>query len=619
YETDYPNLWEKIFESEEKKTQSEISKIKETPLTPLNYLTSNRSYKGGLALSPDKTQLAYIAETSKEVSSIWVLDLKTKKKEKITSLYDSAFHDLCWLKEGDTEKLIYISASPKRGYAINELFEWNFKTQKSVAIGLETEKLTHVHRLNCSPETKTILVYTDKNEKGEIIELSAASEETPNKKPTLKVLRRWAVPERQWVTSVLSGSPAWIAVKEQLVTHLYRWDHEEPPKKIVTFPRELLNLKKQGEPHLLEAIADFNGRYEIWEIDLLKKNIQQKTHFLGGVNSFERKANEYLVNSYRHGGFDIALANSTPFSPIPFPKTDPPSPIPEKLTQVGEIKDYSPWATLRPHTWVPSLLFVPDGAQVGAWIPGFDLTQRHLFDIFGGYDTRGLPFGSLNYTHRFAKSSTLISGLNFSPSYLRISKSFFKRWGGKIGYGQDLPWGLPNANLSMVFSRLESSVFGPAEQSVGLEFAVSKAWGFAPRKQAISPIDGVKASLAHTQYFKTLGSNRNFFTSVASLAGYLEMPWRKNHVVYLAHKLGYTEGSSFINSFFEGGGELLFSQGRNFFLNRGFFPSLFAGRRMFSTNLEYRFPIQTIERGYLLLPAYLNSISGALVADTLTF
>ena len=40
---------------------------------------------------------------------------------------------------------------------------------------------------------------------------------------------------------------------------------------------------------------------------------------------------------------------------------------------------------------------------------------------------------------------------------------------------------------------------------------------------------------------------------------------------------------------------------------------------MFSTNLEYRFPIARVDRGYRLLPIFLNSIHGAIVADTLSY
>jgi hypothetical protein len=618
YQTDYPVLWDSIFEKTQKETQEENTKIKKLPLSKLNYLTSNGSYKGGLRLSPDKRKVAYVAETAHEVSGIYLLNLETKKKQKLTDMQDSAFHSLCWLKNQSSENIFYISALSKNGYSINGLYVWDFATNKSSLLHTEQGELKHIHRIECSQTENKVWAYIDENENGKILELTY-SENTFPKTPILKLNREWKVPERQYVTSLLSKTSLWFTVKDQLVTHLYRWGAQDSPEKISSLPSEFFNLKGSAKEGILEAISDLSGRYEIWEIDTLNKKLKQKFRFLGGINSFDFNNNQYLVSSYQHGGFDIAWGSPIESEPISIPKIDSPSPLPEPDKNLKPVTDYSPWSTLRPHTWVPSLLFVPDGAQIGAWIPGFDLTQRHLFDLFGGYDTRGLPFANLAYTYRFSKSSAWLSGVNFSPSYLRITKSFFTRWGGKTGLSQDLPWGLPKASLSLVFNRLEPSVFGPAEQSVGLELALSKSWGFATRKQAISATNGIKTTLSHTQYLKSLGSTQNFFTSIASLSSYWENPLARNHVFFLGNKLGYTEGSSFINSFFEGGGELIFSQGRGLFLNRGFLPSLFAGRRMFSTNLEYRFPIKTIERGYELLPAYLHNISGSLVADTLSY
>lgn len=618
YQTDYPNLWSLIYEKTKKKTQEEIDKIKKLPLSELNYLTSNRSYKGGLRLSLDKTKVAYVAETAHEVSGVYLLDLETKKREKITDIQDSAFHSLCWLKSQDSEKLLYISATPQDGYALNELYVWNFATHKSNRLKTEQGELKHVHRVECSQIGNKVWAYIDENENGKILELTYI-EGSSQVDSVLKLNREWKVPERQYVTSLLSSTTFWFTIKDQLVTHLYRWGVQESPEKILSLNKEFFNLKSTAKEGVLEAISDLNGQYEIWEIDTLNKKLKQKSRVLGGINSFDPENKRYLVSSYQHRGFDIAWASPIESEPISIPKTDSPSPLPEPDKSLKPVTNYSPWSTLRPQTWVPSLLFVPDGAQIGAWIPGFDLTQRHLFDLFGGYDTRGLPFTNLAYTYRFSKNSSVLSGVNFSPSYLRITKSFFKRWGGRAGFTQALPWGLSKASLSLIFYRLESSFFGPAEQSIGLELALSRSWGFAARKQSISAINGVKASLSHTQYLKSLGSDRNFFATLASLSSYWENPLARNHVFFLGNKLGYTEGSSFINSFFEGGGELIFSQGRGLFLNRGFLPSLFAGRRMFSTNLEYRFPVKTIERGYELLPAYLHNISGALVADTLSF
>ena len=618
FKTDYPTLWNSIYETARTKVQTEISEIKKSELSKLNYLTSTRAFKAGVTLSPDKKKVAYVADSLDDMSGISILDLTTQKTERISGINDGSFSNLCWMGKDNSEKIIFISSSNKHGYVVNELFSFNLKTKSSLRLTTEGSPIAHVHSLACSETENKLFIYTDESDKGQVMELTPLTQ-SPENEGKFRMVRKWNVPERQWVTGLWTGKTSGFGLKDQMKTHLYQWSLGGTPEKTATLPKEFFNFKTTPNPNVLEAISDLNGRHEIWEIDLKNKTLKQKAAFLGGINSFDKKDNQYLVSQYQHGGFDIAWADDIESEAISFPELETPMPLPETLESVEPPKDYSPLATLSPHTWVPSLLFVPDGVQIGAWVPGFDLTQRHLYDVFAGYDTRGLPFANLLYTHRFATSSSIYSGVNFSPSYLRVTKSFFKRWGGKIGFGQELPWGLADANLGLIFSRLESSYLGSAEQSVGLQISLSKTWGLASKKGAISPSNGIKTSIAHTQYAKSLGSDKDFFTTIASLSAYADVPWGNNHVFYFSNQLGYTEGSSFINSFFEGGGELLFSQGRGFFLNRGFLPSLFAGRRMFATNLEYRFPIKTVERGYQLLPLFLRTIHGALVVDTLSY
>ena len=372
-------------------------------------------------------------------------------------------------------------------------------------------------------------------------------------------------------------------------------------------------------PENLDFIADIDGRYEVWELELHSLQVKKRLAVLGGINSYDRRGEEWLVSSYEQGGYDLAQAQAieSPSRALPKPtKEAADSPNTENMST---SQSYSPLGTLFPRTWIPSLLFVPDGIQVGAWIPGFDLSQKHYYDIFGGYDTRGLAFANVNYFYRFGGNYNFDLGANLTPSYLQASKSFFKRWGGHIGIGHSLPYGLPSMELSLLFSRLESSYLGPAQRSVGLGVDLSKSFGFPNRRLAVSLVNGVKLSLSHSQYFKALGSSSNYFTTIARMENYLEAPWWKDSVLYLSGKLGYTEGTTFVNSYFEGGGELLFYQSRGFFLNRGFLPGFFAGRRMFTSNFEYRFPISRVDRGIGLWPGHLEMIHGALVADTTSF
>ncbi|MBI1860049.1 MAG: hypothetical protein HYR96_03910, partial [Deltaproteobacteria bacterium] len=68
----------------------------------------------------------------------------------------------------------------------------------------------------------------------------------------------------------------------------------------------------------------------------------------------------------------------------------------------------------------------------------------------------------------------------------------------------------------------------------------------------------------------------------------------------------------------EVGGEYTISPYRPLFMNRGFSPVKFAAREVVGLNVEYRFPILQVYRGYGLFPLKLRRIHGALVSDLST-
>ena len=162
-------------------------------------------------------------------------------------------------------------------------------------------------------------------------------------------------------------------------------------------------------------------------------------------------------------------------------------------------------------------------------------------------------------------------------------------------------------------------MFGPANQGVGVSVGLSKDLGVRQRPLDISPYAGTRVSLTHSQYFQAMGSTDNYFADVASLEQYLEVPWWKGHVFYINLRGGYTEGTSLINSYFESGGDIIFYEYREYFLNRGLgYAEIPFSRRIINLNLEYRFPVARIERGIGLWPLFLKTISAALIADVTT-
>lgn len=607
YDTTYQDLWKDIFARTTRETEVENQKIKESGLSELHYLTETRQGKWDLALTADKKRLAYRDWSPKDGGSIRVVSypgLEAIEKIETTTGADG----MCWM--GDL--LFYIDGETKNQYALNHVRYYDFTTKKSEKVELEKTSLEHIHSLACSEKFEAIAVYQEHGGKGQVHEVLRAIDKK------WKLERSFDLPESTWVSGLhFSGDAIRFFLRKGMGTEAYWWT-KGAPQKITQFKGHLFQTRGVGDGDTM-AIAQFDGRSEIWRIDWKKLEATKQVSLLGGAASFDMASDGMVLSSYRHGGYDIATTTPAPRKTMRLAQMGQARQIaesPAEKTSLSAVESYSPLETMFPRTWIPSMLFVPDGIQFGVYVPAFDVSQKHFFELFGGYDTRGLPFGSLGYSYRFAKNFSLSNDLYYLPNYLIATREFFKRWGGSILFGGSIDPIPPSFTIGPVFRRIEPLGTLPANQSVGVQVGLSYRLGYKRRPMTIAPVRGTGLGVSWSKFFTALGSTDNYSSTVASVEQYLEAPWADGHIFYGLAKFGYTEGTAFYVNYFDAGGEVIFSQGRGAFLNRGFLPGTFFGRRIFNFNLEYRFPIKRVYRGYELWPLYLKNIWASLVADT---
>jgi hypothetical protein len=613
YGKDSPTLWKEIFDKTRKETEKEIAEIKKSPLSSLKTLTQSKFLKWDLVYSPDETQFAYRRWNPEDGSAIDIV--KIGSEAPIRTVETSGQNEgLCWGKVKDKNWLLVVDTQNSNLYQTNYLKAVELQTDKSFTLAAPNHSLSHVLRLNCDKSLTTLLVYQEAGGKGMLRELKWENKE----KNEVKITREWPLPSGSWISGLAVGPTHWIGLRTGIKTELYTWNEGGAPKKQADFTAHLYNFRTLANDSF-STIASFSGRDEVWEWEPKKREFIKRVSLLGSANGFDISQNKILLSHYMQGGYDIALTEEQSLGTQaadrePNETTDTETPV-----KISEVKEYSAWGTLYPRTWIPSFLFVPDGMQFGVWVPGFDISQRHYYNLIGGYDTRGLPFASLDYSHRFSGNSSIEMNTFYLPSYVISSKQFFKRWGAAIGAGTSFSSSLPFFQFNLLFRRVESLDSLPANQSIGVQLSLSDSYGMKSRPLSISPIRGTQWAISHSQFFKDMGSTDNYFSTQASLTQYLEAPWWKEHVFYLNARLAYTEGTALYNNYFEAGGELLFYQERGTYLNRGFIPGLFIGRRIFNTSLEYRFPLATIERGIGYFPLKLKNLHAALVADTTSY
>ena len=604
-----PDLWKEITSEQNQKQELDLTQFKKEKNSQLSYLTKTKFTKKELALSNTQQRAAFLSSRPGKDPQLEIIDSSSGKPLKEYPIRFSGAGGLCWKEEAGSDLFVLSTSHQEDFYTTNRISLFNGNERKTTELRTPEGPIDHVHEFSCSPDHKSILVYQESSGNGKLT-LFEGDIWTPSLELHAKF--SWVLPKNTWISSVSIGKSRLFLLREGNETSVYEWNPPNPPSALGNLEGHAYGLHQTGnEIYLISAPS---GRDEIWRLDSNRKKIIKAVSVSGGINSFVPSSSRFFISSYEHGGFDIATASVlAPENGISLLRGQTAS-LPEERNSDWEEKEYSPASYLVPRTWIPSALFVPYGFQLAAWIPMFDLSQKHFYDLNLGVDKRDtnegsqmLPNLSGSYGYRFGKSSTLQIGAYFSPGFLVISQSFFKSWGSSLSYGRRLG-NLPlQGKVSALLRKIESSDLGPANQSVGLGLQL----GWTSEK--------TRVDLAHQQFIKGFGSFDNYFSSTANFETAIQSPFWKSALWALSLRQGYTEGTPLYNSFFEGGGEILFSQGRGFFLNRGYLQGSFAARRIFGGNLEFRFPISRVDRGIGLWPAFLQNLSGALVLDTTSF
>lgn len=604
YGEEYPSLWKTIFEKNGQIAQAEIEKKQKTPLSSSTYLTQDRFHKWDLTISPEGDRLAWRQAHPDTGSTLQILDLQGEKKLDSVEMESGRQEGMCWLRAGEESLLAYAETDSGDGYSKNVLRLYNPRTHKEHTPKSEGRAITHVQSIGCSPDGWRLLTYQEQATHGTVRLWTSEDGQQ------WKTREEWKVETGDWVTSLFFPGPA-MAVRRGNNTLVFSLALRKA-ELLTTLPGHFHHFSGRPVAGEILAVGAPEGVEEVWALNLGKRTARRVVSVLGGVNSFAQDTDRWWVLDYRHGGYDVAQVQPITASAKPLPPPLP-APAPVAETKISDEQDYSPGSTILPSGWIPSMLIVPNGMQFSAWVPGFDVSQKHIYNLFGGYDTRGSPFFTADYNYRFGRSRLFGLGFDYFPAYLISDRKFLHQWGANISIGGKIAKDWPRVTFSAIFKRVEPVWTYPRLTSVGVSLGISHTFWTKTAPRAIAPLRSTSVNAGYARYFKELGSTDQYYAFTAGIDQYLGL-WGR-HAIKLSAHMGLTEGTTLHNSFYQGGGELIFSQGRGYFLNRGFAPGTFAARKLFMFNLDYLFPIVQVERGIQQWPFFLKRIDGAIVAD----
>ncbi len=325
-------------------------------------------------------------------------------------------------------------------------------------------------------------------------------------------------------------------------------------------------------------------------------------------------------------------------------------------TAGGEARPYSPWRSLAPAAWSPAFDAGTElGPGVGAAASGVDLVERHLWGVAAVvYPDGGRLEGGAAYRYRGWGNPVL--DLSLSQDW-----SVYRKAGGRVsGRPDPLATAILSrereaaASLSWLRSRWRSSswvrvgaelldlerAWDDSEASGGLSLTrfppdlgtVLEAGYASTRGTAFSlgPQEGVRVSGTleghrYAEPFEGEREARGYLRATGRGRAFRDLPFPgfARHVAALRLEVGVESGS--VSPGFGIGGasggsapvavDLEVLGGGLAFPVRGYAEGVQVGNRAVSASAEYRFPLLRVERGFRLLPVYLDRVWGDLFLD----
>ena len=382
-------------------------------------------------------------------------------------------------------------------------------------------------------------------------------------------------------------------------------------------------LKKKGS--LLYFTSSQNGVHNIYVSQDLQ-TAKPLTHVLTGLWSYDIDLNHQVVwaTTMTSHGFHVTQSTlSAPQGALPkisnqlekrykFANTP-------RLNVTNETEDYSAGQYLWPSYWIPYIASSSSskGIYVQAQTSGHDPLHIHEYTVIANYETDlqkggfsglysnsawALPFelGTRKFYQTFGNTKNII---DYQNSYVSVLPDVFfihKKL---------------NLELGLQFETTESSTQSTQHKGAFLQTSYID---YSQTLFQISPESGW-GTLWRYENNQTVKNSENYDRLAVSALGYYSYGLPTHHVLTsringvhtfqtdLLSRFGSSNSTQFL------GPDSLVPQ----FVLRGYLPSQFYGRKLWTLNTEYRFPIRTLEKGSGTDAYFLKRLTGAFVVDGL--
>jgi len=612
---DIPRLWNDMIEQKKKFYSEWINNIEKSKVTVVEKVPESNEHdfiNSIPSLSPDGKHLAYHSLSGDKKESIVILDTTTFKQVHSVETDDPSF--IKWL---DNETILYNDLTNRVGSKYYELNTYNINSWKwSYKVLKNSSRITYADVISsnklCTIRSGTGLSTINiENITGSRVNVSKTLY-------TSELLARLAKSACR-----VAGTGYEIYFIEKKVNQpetIIKLDSKGKKVELYTTKGSIKDLSVYQ--HYLTFIDDSDGVFNIYRMDLGTHKYSKITNLISGafdVNNID--ADNYYITYYTSEGFRIGKV-AVPNVPKTKPEEKkafiiqnlPIRDLPEfKLDSEPEKGKYHAFKTLIPKFWFPEFAFVDSGYLVGGMTYGADALFRHQYSVSAAYDsrTKRAVYG-LSYTNQSFYPITSFSVYNDNTYSYNSSDRIIQDTMSNVDIA------IP---LNISWSALTGLTYDYRKWNAGLDrtkrFGAYIGIGFDETAATISTISSAERGIAgfarFNVYPKWMDSTYYSYQADSNIRFFIPL-WWKHHVLAVNNDIAYTYGDP--NMFFTAGGEnssLIFGHRR--FLLRGYPVGYFATYSIAVTNIEYRFPILTINDGHNMFPLFIRKISGALITD----
>jgi len=627
------DLWEEWRESMRQRYEAQIAEIRTNPVTETLPVSTSGYGTQAPVFSPDNQYVYYIEAGAHDSPALVQVRLRDNQKKRLVEGSFSGNFSL----SADGRKIYFCQNDYYRAFSVySDLYELNIQSRK-------THRLTHGMRAfdpAVSPDGSFLVFSTTYAGSMNLMRMDL---ETRAITPLVETSDH-----TQIAHPAFSSDGSRIAVqmwKEGGFQDIYLMNSDGSDVMALISDKATDASPVWGrEDEYIFFHSDRTGVPNIFAYSLKDRTLFQVTNVLTGVfdPDVDPEGTRLAVECYSGNGMDIHLIELDRATWRETSYTFDDEPVPGQYAAADdtsiEAEQYNAFPSLLPKFWMPVWGEDEEGYQLGITTAAIDALGQHDYYLVALYGLESERFGFyVSYTNQQFYPAVTLFGSDSAHAFPDIFRNDAEKkrtyWQREQNFGVDISFPVYQTREAQVgmalgyrYNKMSALQDGelltpPPDEGVLSGVAVEVILqNLDASIYAISPENGVLASVTYRHDDKDLGGDFTLDTVAGDARVYLEIPKLQHHVFALRAIGGMSEGDTLEQGLFQLGGYNLNTglagpDHHRYFL-RGYESNALSGNRFALGSAEYRFPFWYPQRGFGSGWLFFDSLVGTVFYDT---